>query len=58
MFLKPMIYGKTSMKRISGYFTVARLLLGIHWLVLRQWCYLAYRRLSRWSGRKPASALE
>ncbi|WP_317705421.1 hypothetical protein [Methylomarinovum caldicuralii] len=46
------------MKRISGYFTIARLLLGIYWLVLRQWGYLACRRLARLGSRKPVSAIE
>ncbi len=34
------------MKSISAYLTIGKLLLGIYWLVVRQWCYLGYRRLS------------
>jgi len=47
--------GKT-MKRILGYLSVAKLLLGIYWLVLRQWCYLGYRKLTRLGGRRTAPA--
>lgn len=41
------------MKYISGYVIIAKLLLGIYWLVMRQWCYLGCRRLVlRLSGRR------
>ncbi len=45
------------MKRFSGYLTVFKLLLGIYWLVIRQWLYLGYRRLFHRGGRRamPAS---
>lgn len=38
------------MKSISGYLTIGKLLIGIYWLVMRQWCYLAYRKLTQRLG--------
>ncbi len=40
------------MKRLSGYLAIFKLLLGIYWLVIRQWLYLGYRRLFYRSGRR------
>jgi len=40
------------MKRFSGYLAIFKLLLGIYWLVIRQWLYLGYRRLFYRSGRR------
>ncbi|GAB4356311.1 MAG: hypothetical protein ACPW60_10945 [Methylohalobius sp. ZOD2] len=44
------------MKRISGYLTIGKLLLGIYWLVLRQRCYLSYRKLTHRLGGRTVAA--
>ncbi len=46
------------MKRIFGYLSIARLLFGIYWLVLRQKLYLGFRRLLRLGGKRTAPATE
>lgn len=46
------------MKRIFGYLSIARILFGIYWLVLRQKLYLGLRKLLRWGGRGTAPATE
>lgn len=46
----------STMKRFSGYLVVFKLLLGIYWLVMRQWVYLGYRKLFHRSGRRAMAA--
>ncbi len=46
------------MKRLFGYLSIAKLLFGIHWLVLRQKIYLGFRKLLRLSGRGTTPATE
>ncbi|GAB6068439.1 hypothetical protein JCM13664_17590 [Methylothermus subterraneus] len=40
------------MKSLSGYWTIGKLLLGIYWLVMRQWCYVSYRKLTQRLGSR------
>lgn len=46
------------MKRLYGYLSIAKLLFGIYWLVLRQKTYLGFRRLLRLGGRGTTPATE
>ncbi len=46
------------MKRLFGYLSIAKLLFGIYWLVLRQKTYLGFRRLLRLGGRGTTPATE